>query len=505
MVIDYKKKYLKYKNKYIQFKGGACPEEEETDEEAAGRRRRERAAQQVEEMVEWIETDEEDDDEENDEEEMEEEVEEEEEEDEPIKLSDIPYDKDHTPKLKYIIAKIKTIIEAINSVIPSYRQRSSNETVELFLYWILHYKEVMPDHNFFDIIESNSDEDDQMPWYNYPINENDLFNKWLLEYIRKNEQMKEKIRTHASSVEDLSLCAIVDVWDQINIKAQKLWWKHAGFFLLHEEGSEEVQALDESDDDEENEEEDDEENEEEDEEEMEEEMEEEEMELPPTRIYNVDIPYHRIHTKTLDGVIKKIKRIWWIDVLQAFTNEEKMIYKFLQWLLYLRINEEEIMFDRYEETLEKFKRLRYEYDYDYIVSSGFIAWLEKKMPKNNEIIIEIKNDIKYEILFNKVDTFLSEDPSRSLFYYWFSIYRYTENYRPLSNRLEAFDDYLKTIKEAFLHSNDEQESKLEEWIKEHSDFARDIMNMYEEDDDVEVFEGWEKYAIAWLNDNDSCN
>ena len=98
MVIDYKKKYLKYKNKYIQFKGGACPEEE----------------------------------------------------DEPIKLSDIPYDKDHTPKLKYIIAKIKIIIEALNSMIhPSYRQRSSNETVELFLYWVLHYKEVIPDHNFF--------------------------------------------------------------------------------------------------------------------------------------------------------------------------------------------------------------------------------------------------------------------------------------------------------------------------------------------------------------------
>ena len=131
--------------------------------------------------------------------------------------------------------------------------------------------------------------------------------------------------------------------------------------------------------------------------------------------------------------------------------------------------------------------------------------VKKKMPKNNEIIIEIKNDIKYEILFNEVDEFLSEDPSRSLFYYWFSIYRYTENYRPLSNRLEAFVVYLETIKEVFLHSNDEQESKLEEWIKEHSDFARDIKNMYEADDDVALFEDWEKYAIAWLNDNDSCN
>ena len=483
MVIDYKKKYLKYKNKYIQFKGGACPEEE----------------------------------------------------DEPIKLSDIPYDKDHTPKLKYIIAKIKTIIEALNSVIPcSYRQKSSNETVELFLYWILHYKEVMPDHNFFDIIESNSDEDDQMPWYDYPINENDLFNNWLLEHIRKNEKMEEKIRTHASSVEDLSLCAIVDVWDQINIKAQNLWWNRAGWLLYLKNGAvageelvsddeeEEMEEEEESYDEEEEMEEEmeeeeetydeEEEMEEEVEEEMEEEEMEEEMELSPTRINNVNIPYHSIHTKTLDGVIKKIKRIWWLDVLPAFTNEEKMIYKFLQWLLYLRINEEEIMLDSYEETFETFKRRSYEYDYDYLESSGFIAWLEEKMPENNEIIIEIKNDIKYEILFNKVDKFLSEDPSRwfptSLFYYWFSIYRHTESYennRPLSNRLEAFDDYLETIKEAFLHSNDEQESKLEEWIKEHSDFARNILNMYEVRDKNDEFEDWEKYAVAWLNENDSCN
>ena len=478
MVIDYKKKYLKYKNKYIQFKGGACPEEE----------------------------------------------------DEPIKLSDIPYDKDHTPKLKYIIAKIKTIIETINTVIPSsYHQRSSNETVELFLYWILHYKEVIPDHNFFDVIETKSYKDVQMPWNDWPINENDLFNKWLLEHIRKNEKMEEKIRTHASSVEELDLCAIVDVSDQLNIKAQELWWNRAGFFLLHEEGSEEVQALDESDDDEENEEEDEEEGLDEEYEEYEEvqaldesdddEENDEENDEEPIIINKVEIPYHSIHTETLNLVIKELKSYFRSNLLEVDEETiEKKVYKFLQWYLHWLGNGtmENNSYGKVFEHIMFLLNFLYDWSIDYLETTGFTPWLKDKIHRNEKIMIEIGDDLYYEDLFNDVDSFLEEDIELNMsdfpitfFYYWFSIYRYAESYennKPKSNRVKECVRYLKMIKEHYVKT-DKDETKLTNWIKEHFPIKQKITNIREDEVEVEPWAEytWHTFAIAWLNENDSCD